>query len=348
MAQHYYMALAGVGPWNGALHAAAKQFAPYIQYLDRAIRAAKQQAPTLAWRVAEPGEAESLTERLRLRLRYEERPKPLRKPRRRSDQQPRDLPRGTWVILEVLRAHPDEPHATFEKFLEAEDVYEDPTWPKDSRILVRERDEEALALLLERVPEARDGEAEARQIWLRPNTYGLERQRDAVFTLQGRPLARHTPLIRLVTTRPSWSAVEPAALDDEEWMFLRPEADGGLRDGTEAQRRFVGIALGTPDFALLEGPPGSGKTTAICELIVQLARRGKRTLLVASMHVAVDNVLDRLLEWQTAGPTSRCCRRGSAANRSRRIPPPRGFSTACRRPRAPRCSNSSTRRTVGA
>ncbi|NJK33087.1 MAG: AAA family ATPase [Deltaproteobacteria bacterium] len=86
-------------------------------------------------------------------------------------------------------------------------------------------------------------------------------------------------------------------------MFLRPDAAGEpLRDGTDEQRRFVGIALATPDFAILEGPPGSGKTTAICELIAQLARRGQRVLLVASTNVAVDNVLERLLEWQNQLP----------------------------------------------
>ena len=47
---------------------------------------------------------------------------------------------------------------------------------------------------------------------------------------------------------------------------------------------------------LLEGPPGSGKTTVICELILQLAKRGKRVLLCGSTHVAVDNVLERLME----------------------------------------------------
>jgi hypothetical protein len=67
------------------------------------------------------------------------------------------------------------------------------------------------------------------------------------------------------------------------------------RQGTDQQRRFVEIALATPDFAILEGPPGSGKTTAICELVLQLAKAGKRVLLCASTHVAVDNVLERLM-----------------------------------------------------
>ena len=46
---------------------------------------------------------------------------------------------------------------------------------------------------------------------------------------------------------------------------------------------------------LFIGPPGSGKTTAICELVLQLAKQGKRALLCASTHVAVDNVLERIL-----------------------------------------------------
>lgn len=67
------------------------------------------------------------------------------------------------------------------------------------------------------------------------------------------------------------------------------------RSGTDEQRSFVQEALGSPDFAFLEGPPGSGKTTAICEIIQQLVERGQRVLLCASTHVAIDNVLERLL-----------------------------------------------------
>ena len=46
-------------------------------------------------------------------------------------------------------------------------------------------------------------------------------------------------------------------------------------NGTDEQRDFVRKALGTPDFAILQGPPGSGKTTAIIELIVQYAKQNK-------------------------------------------------------------------------
>ena len=89
-----------------------------------------------------------------------------------------------------------------------------------------------------------------------------------------------------------WPSFEPAWMDDDSWMVLTDEA----RPGTDEQRRFVEIAMATPDFVFLEGPPGSGKTTAICELVLQLAKEGKRALLCASTHVAVDNVLERLMD----------------------------------------------------
>ena len=65
----------------------------------------------------------------------------------------------------------------------------------------------------------------------------------------------------------------------------------------EQQREFV-KNIGTPDVAILNGPPGSGKTTAICELILQLISKGQRVLLCASTHVAVDNVIERLMDEQ--------------------------------------------------
>ena len=55
-------------------------------------------------------------------------------------------------------------------------------------------------------------------------------------------------------------------------------------------------ALQTPDLAILEGPPGSGKTSTILELVLQLVRRGQRVLVCGSTHVAVDNVLERLID----------------------------------------------------
>ncbi len=86
--------------------------------------------------------------------------------------------------------------------------------------------------------------------------------------------------------------MNPAYLPDDGWRALTD----ATRSGTEEQRSFVQKALGSPDFAFLEGPPGSGKTTAICEIVQQLVEKGERVLLCASTHVAIDNVLERLLK----------------------------------------------------
>lgn len=64
-------------------------------------------------------------------------------------------------------------------------------------------------------------------------------------------------------------------------------------DPTQAEA--VAFALDAPDFALIHGPPGTGKTTAVVELIVQAAARGERILVTAPSNLAVDNLLERLL-----------------------------------------------------
>ena len=125
------------------------------------------------------------------------------------------------------------------------------------------------------------------------NIYQLKRQKEAIKYLERQPLLEHKSLLSLMenkqTSFNTWPSFKPKVID--EWYVLNEE-----REGVEAQRSFVQKALATPDFTLLEGPPGSGKTTAILELIVQLINNGKKLLLCASTHVAIDNVLERLME----------------------------------------------------
>lgn len=129
-------------------------------------------------------------------------------------------------------------------------------------------------------------------LFSRPNDYSLNKQLQAFQKLQEEPEPEHRPFLRLAedTARVKWPEVDRIRIDN--WEFLNDES---VR-GTEEQRKFVRVAMGTPDFAILEGPPGSGKTRTICEIIVQEVRRGHRVLLCASTHVAVDNVLETLQE----------------------------------------------------
>lgn len=94
-----------------------------------------------------------------------------------------------------------------------------------------------------------------------------------------------------------WSAlarllIRPDALPDlPGWpapdSYYNPELN-------DEQRAAVTGAVTTPHAYLIQGPPGTGKTTVICEIIQQLASRGERVLLLAPMHVAVDEVLRRV------------------------------------------------------
>ena len=53
-------------------------------------------------------------------------------------------------------------------------------------------------------------------------------------------------------------------------------------------------ALCQSDLAVVHGPPGTGKTTTIVEIIAQLVRRGKRVIACAPSNIAVDNMVERL------------------------------------------------------
>ncbi len=64
----------------------------------------------------------------------------------------------------------------------------------------------------------------------------------------------------------------------------------------EEKLRILGKALGVGDVLTIEGPPGTGKTKLITEIVVQWLRRnpGHRVLLSSQTHVALDNVLERV------------------------------------------------------
>lgn len=61
------------------------------------------------------------------------------------------------------------------------------------------------------------------------------------------------------------------------------------------QRDAVLLALQSRQVALIHGPPGTGKTTALVEFVRQVVARGEKVLACAPSNVAVDNLAERLL-----------------------------------------------------
>lgn len=63
----------------------------------------------------------------------------------------------------------------------------------------------------------------------------------------------------------------------------------------DSQQQAVKLGLTAKDLAIIHGPPGTGKTTTVVELICQAIARGDKVLACAPSNTAVDNLLDRLV-----------------------------------------------------
>ena len=65
----------------------------------------------------------------------------------------------------------------------------------------------------------------------------------------------------------------------------------------EYQIEAVKRALGSQPLFLIHGPPGTGKTTTLVEVIEQLVKRkNKKVLATADSNTAVDNLMERLIQ----------------------------------------------------
>ena len=61
------------------------------------------------------------------------------------------------------------------------------------------------------------------------------------------------------------------------------------------QRDAVEFALSAQDVGIIHGPPGTGKTTTLAEVIFQAVQQGQKVLACAPSNTAVDNLLERLV-----------------------------------------------------
>ncbi|XP_042640469.1 DNA-binding protein SMUBP-2 isoform X2 [Tyto alba] len=75
-----------------------------------------------------------------------------------------------------------------------------------------------------------------------------------------------------------------------------------------SQRDAVSFSLAQRELAIVHGPPGTGKTTTLVEIILQAVQQGLKVLCCAPSNVAVDNLVERL-----AGYKARVLRLGHPA-----------------------------------
>lgn len=80
--------------------------------------------------------------------------------------------------------------------------------------------------------------------------------------------------------------IKPKAPIASKVSFIQQDLD-------EDKQAGIAAALGTPDLLIVEGPPGTGKTKFITELVAQAlqAPGSKRVLISSQTHVALDHAL---------------------------------------------------------
>lgn len=71
-----------------------------------------------------------------------------------------------------------------------------------------------------------------------------------------------------------------------------------LKEGYSTLEAAISKALSSDCVFLLHGPLGTGKTTAVVEMILQEVKRGSKVLACAASNIAVDNIVERLVNYR--------------------------------------------------
>lgn len=149
------------------------------------------------------------------------------------------------------------------------------------RGVVTQRDRDSITIVLSDSPET-DIDRPLFRLDLSADEIARDRQRDALRQVEAADRGR------LAALKDRLLGVEPPAFNpSRDWT--------PLSNLDESQSAAVSHALSAEHLAVIHGPPGTGKTTTVVELIRQAIRRGDRVLACAPSNLAVDNLLERLL-----------------------------------------------------
>jgi superfamily I DNA and/or RNA helicase len=85
-------------------------------------------------------------------------------------------------------------------------------------------------------------------------------------------------------------------LGQRELSFKNQEDCQFNTELNESQQAAIRFALSASDVAIIHGPPGTGKTTTIVELICQAISKRQKVLACAPSNTAVDNLLEKLVD----------------------------------------------------
>ncbi|KAJ4522224.1 hypothetical protein HRR83_003812 [Exophiala dermatitidis] len=125
------------------------------------------------------------------------------------------------------------------------------------------------------------------KLWLvkLANDVTFKRMNQALTKLLKTPESSYTLLQRVLLGLSSPGAPDPQQAKDIVFH------DATLNDSQQDAVRF---ALSSPEIALIHGPPGTGKTYTLIELILQFLKQGQRVLVCGPSNISVDNIVERL------------------------------------------------------
>ncbi len=127
--------------------------------------------------------------------------------------------------------------------------------------------------------------------WPEAERYRLDLSPDE--TTRRRQLAAMAAARRLSGSR---ARLRDVLLGEQEPRFDAPQDfEFANQRLNPPQQDAVRFAMTARDLAILHGPPGTGKTTTVVEVIAQTVRNGGRVLACAPSNTAVDNLLERLI-----------------------------------------------------
>nr|POF08185.1 dna polymerase alpha-associated dna helicase a [Quercus suber] len=104
-------------------------------------------------------------------------------------------------------------------------------------------------------------------------------------------LQKMQPAEHSMLTQVLFGQSSPSPVSERDFKTEIKWKDASLNPSQEEAIRF---ALACREVCLIHGPPGTGKTHTLIELILQLLERGQRLLVCGPSNISVDNIVERL------------------------------------------------------
>ena len=118
-----------------------------------------------------------------------------------------------------------------------------------------------------------------------------DRMNQTMTRLQKLGEQEYTPFMRVLFGQDSPSPLPSDFQDPSHPLHKLEFNDPSLNDSQQEAIRFV---LASREVALIHGPPGTGKTHTLIELILQMLKQNLRLLVCGPSNISVDNIVERL------------------------------------------------------